>query len=95
MSHHANDGSASRIHRALVKEYGYTTRGAAATVIAVAQDQADRCACGEHDEAVAEKGHVTWLAFGKRVEPGTRYCRYCSAILPGSEEVADADPATR
>jgi hypothetical protein len=80
--HHANDGTASRIHRALIKEHGYTTHADASAVVTAAQAQAARCERGEHDEAVAEKGRVTWLAFGRRVEPGTRYCRYCSAVLP-------------
>ncbi len=43
--------------------------------------QGERCAKGEHDETVAEPNRVTWLAFGRRVEPGTRYCRFCSVIL--------------
>ncbi len=89
MTHHANDGSASRIHRALVREYGYTTRSAAAAVIAAAEDQAARCARGEHDEAVAEKGRVTYLAYGKRIEPGTRYCRFCSVILADDKGAGD------
>jgi hypothetical protein len=45
-----------------------------------------RCASGDHDATVAEKGRVTYLAYGKRVEPGTRYCRYCSTILPPEKE---------
>jgi hypothetical protein len=44
--------------------------------------QAAKCAAGEHDETVAEDGRVTRLAFGRSVEPGTRYCRYCSQVLP-------------
>jgi len=64
-----------------------------AELLAVANRQA-RCARGEHDETVAEKGRVTWLAFGRRVEPGTRYCRYCSVILASDKEVPDVNPAT-
>jgi len=83
VSHHANDGSASRIRRALAREHGHTTRATAAAATTAAQSQAAGCARSEHDEAVAEKGRVTYLAFGRRVEPGTRYCRYCSVILAG------------
>lgn len=52
-----------------------------------AANQRARCERGEHDATVAEKGRVTYLAHGKRVEPGTRYCRFCSVIL------ADQEPA--
>ena len=41
-----------------------------------------RCASGEHEAPVAKKGRVTYLAYGVRAEPGTRYCMYCSTILP-------------
>jgi len=65
----------------------------AAELFAVANQQA-RCARGEHDEAVAKKGYVTYLGYGKRIEPGTRYCRFCKVILadgePAREESGDA-----
>jgi hypothetical protein len=79
MTHHANDGSASRVHRALIKQHGYCND--AGPVLAAAATLAARCANGDHNETVAQSGRVTYLAFGKRVEPGTRYCRYCSVIL--------------
>jgi hypothetical protein len=54
----------------------------AASVIAAAAAQSARCERGEHDEAAAEKGRVTYLGHGKRIEPGTRYCWRCQVILP-------------
>jgi len=89
VSHHANDGSASRARRALVKEHGYTTHDAAAAAITAAQVQAVRCARGEHDETVAKQGYVTYVR-GSQVQPGTRYCRFCSAILRRPEEKEQA-----
>jgi hypothetical protein len=41
-----------------------------------------KCAAGDHAVRVADPKQVTYLAYGKRVEPGTRYCGWCSAILP-------------
>lgn len=55
-----------------------------------ATSQRARCERGEHAEAVAEWGQVTYLAFGKRVEAGTSYCRCCSAVLPVNHEAAAA-----
>lgn len=54
--------------------------GAEAILLAAAS-QGARCARGEHDEATAQPNHVTSLGVGVRVEPGTRYCRYCKTIL--------------
>ena len=57
----------------------------AAAVIAAAAAQSALCAQGQHDEAVAEKGRVTYLGYGERIEPGTRYCWRCQAILTGQD----------
>jgi hypothetical protein len=54
-----------------------------AGLLATAAAQSERCERGEHDEAIAEKGRVTYLGRGRRIKPGTRYCQRCSAILPG------------
>lgn len=77
------DGRASRLHRALLREHGYCNDPG--PVFAAAAAQAVRCAAGEHDEAVAKRNHVTYLGMGVRVEPGTRYCRFCRTILPSRE----------
>jgi hypothetical protein len=45
-----------------------------------------KCAAGDHAARIADPAQVTYLAYGKRVEPGTRYCGWCSAILPPEEE---------
>ena len=45
-----------------------------------------RCAAGDHAVRIADPGQVTYLAYGKRIEPGTRYCGWCSTILPSEEE---------
>lgn len=42
--------------------------------------QQARCANGQHDEAVAEKGFVTYLG-SVRLKEGTKYCRLCNEIL--------------
>jgi hypothetical protein len=42
---------------------------------------AAECGEGRHNEAVAEPGRVTYAAYGRRVEPGTWYCRRCGRIL--------------
>jgi hypothetical protein len=62
----------------------------ASAIAAAAAAQDAKCASGEHDEATAKQGYVTHLAGGERIEPGTRYCRRCSAIL--ADQVA-APPA--
>jgi hypothetical protein len=49
--------------------------------LGVAETQAALCARRAHDVVIAERTQVTYLAFGRRVEPGTWYCRYCSAVL--------------
>lgn len=59
-------------------------RGLVQAAMLATANQAARCARGEHDETVADPKQVTYLAFGKRIEPGTRYCSYCSVILPYS-----------
>lgn len=38
------------------------------------------CRRGDHTEAVAKEGRVTYLG-GTRIEPGTRYCLYCTKLL--------------
>ena len=53
----------------------------AEAILLAAASQAVLCARGEHDEATAQPNHVTHLGMGVRVEPGTRYCRYCKTIL--------------
>lgn len=53
----------------------------AAAVIAAAAAQDARCAAGEHDEAIAKKGYVTYIR-GRQVKSGTRYCYRCKVILP-------------
>jgi hypothetical protein len=63
-----------------------TARYDPAAAVPVAASQRARCERGEHDEAVAGEGRVTYLAHGQRVQPGTRYCRYCSAVLPAEGE---------
>lgn len=80
MSHHANDGSASRALRGLLKQHGYNNDISGPLAAAAAQDA--RCAQGEHDEAEARPRYVTYVQ-GRQVSPGTRYCRRCWAILPG------------
>lgn len=81
MSHHANDGSASRALRSLLQDHGY--RNDPRPELAAAAEQDAKCARGEHLEAVAEPRRVTYIGFGVRVEPGTRYCRRCKKILSG------------
>ena len=76
--HHANDGTASRILRGLLREHG-TGGDLGAALTAVASQKA-RCLRGEHDETVAKPGYVTYVR-GSQVRPGTRYCRFCSRIL--------------
>jgi len=51
----------------------------ARAVIAAAHALDAACRRGEHAEATAQRGR---LGFGVHVEPGTRYCRRCSMILP-------------
>ena len=60
----------------------------AGALIAAAAAQSARCEDGEHDEAIAEKGRVTYLGYGQRIEPGTRYCRRCQEILPKGDGTA-------
>ncbi len=79
MTHHANDGSASKVHRALIRQHGY--HNDPGPLLAAAAAIAARCAAGEHDETVAEPRRVTYLGMGVRVEPGTRYCCRCKKIL--------------
>ena len=76
--HHANDGTASRIRRALARQAG-PPLDLAPALLAVASQQA-RCTRGEHDKTEARKGYVTYVR-GRQVPPGTRYCQFCSAIL--------------
>ena len=64
------------IHRALIDQ----RRRADEAALVHYFTQAERCAHGEHDERVAEQRRVTYVG-GRQVAPGTRYCRYCSAIL--------------
>ena len=59
-------------------------------IVAAAAQQA-RCAAGAHDVTVARPRYVTYVR-GRKVEPGTQYCRYCSTILAGDR--VGADPAT-
>lgn len=57
--------------------------------------QAVRCGRGEHDETTARLRYVTYVR-GRQVRPGTRYCRYCSTILPekrGGEDSGGHDNA--
>ena len=70
-------------HRMVHADYDPQAELAAALTTQVTQDA--KCAAGEHAERVAAPGRVTYMAFGKRVEPGTRYCRWCSRILPTRE----------
>jgi hypothetical protein len=79
MAHHANDGTASGILRGLLRQHGYNNNPGA--LLAAAALLAARCAEGDHSETVAEERRVTYLGMGVRVEPGTRYCRYCKTIL--------------
>ena len=55
-------------------------------------NQRARCERGEHDATEARKGYATYVGppgRKRQLEPGTRYCRFCSAILP-REEAAKA-----
>ena len=65
----------------------YDPRAELAAAYSLVADKNAKCAAGKHDERVAEPGYATYMAFGRRIEPGTRYCRWCSAILG-----ADPDP---
>lgn len=87
MSHHANDGSASRVLRGLLREHGYNNDPGPALAAAALQDL--KCTRGEHLEAVAQPRYVTYVR-GRQVPPGTRYCRRCSKILPTETEAGDA-----
>lgn len=80
MTHHANDGSASRALRGLLATHGYNTGTALGPLLARMAAQQARCIQGEHDERVAEQRRVTYVA-GRQVRPGARYCHFCSAIL--------------
>jgi hypothetical protein len=90
MAHHANDGSASRVLRGLLREHGYNSNPGPLLATAAAQDA--RCAQGQHDETTAREGYVTHIGLGRRVEPGTRYCRYCKAILGEKRDAPSARP---
>jgi hypothetical protein len=67
---------------------------AAAPLITAAADRA-RCDAGGHAESVAGPDVPIYLGNGARLEPGTRFCRYCSAILErpqtGQESSGDID----
>lgn len=76
--HHANDGSASRVRRALTKQAG-PPLDLAPALLAMANQQA-RCARGEHDVAEVDPKRVTYVR-GQRLAVGTKWCRYCSTIL--------------
>lgn len=82
MTHHANDGSASRIHRSLIRQHGYCNDPS--PLLAAAAAIRERCEQGEHTPVVAEARRVTYIGYGRRVEPGTRYCCYCKTILESS-----------
>lgn len=78
MSHHANDGSASRVLRGLLAAHGYNNDPGLPLAAAAAQDA--KCARGEHLEKIAQPRYVTYVA-GRQVPPGTRYCHRCFKIL--------------
>lgn len=69
------------------QKIGRWQAGPAAELLAAASQQA-RCQRGEHDETEAQPRRVTYVA-GRQVPPGTRYCRYCSTILPAEENAND------
>ena len=78
MAHHANDGTASRILRGLLRERGYHPDPRPELATATTQDA--KCAVGEHDEVTTEPGRVSYLGI-RRLAVGTRYCRRCFTIL--------------
>ena len=90
MSHHANDGSASRARRALGQQAGPQPDPAAAMAALYAQQA--RCARGEHAVVEAKDGYVTYVR-GERLAPGTRWCCCCHVILT-DQEPAPATAAT-
>ena len=54
--------------------------------------QRARCSQGEHDETVAKDGYATYVG-GRRVAPGTPYCRCCGAQTgptPTQREIIEA-----
>lgn len=80
MSHHANDGSASRTLRGLLRQHGYNDGSSLGPLLERYEAQREACWRGEHDEATAQPRYVTYVR-GRQVKPGTRYCRFCSTIL--------------
>ncbi len=80
VSHHANDGSASRVLRGLLRQHGYAPASLPG-LLAAAAAQDIACTEGRHMERVAQPRYVTYVA-GEQVPPGTRYCRRCYRILP-------------
>ena len=74
---------------------GYDPAAELATALSRRATQQARCTDGEHDVRVAKPGYVTYVR-GRQVEPGTRYCCFCSVILadaagdtPGERKDAD------
>jgi hypothetical protein len=82
--HHMGDGSARRLLHRLLQENGYSNDPG--PVLAAAAAQHARCAEGQHAVTTARQGYVTHIGFGRRVEPGTRYCCYCKTVLGPEEE---------
>jgi hypothetical protein len=80
MAHHANDGSASRTLRGLLREHSYHDGSSLGALLAAAAEQDAKCRRGEHMETTAQPRYVTYVR-GRQVKPGTRYCRRCSKIL--------------
>jgi hypothetical protein len=80
VSHHANDGSASRTLRGLLRQHGYRDASTLGQLLAAVAEQDAKCRRGEHMETTAQPKYVTYVR-GRQVQPGTRYCRRCPAIL--------------
>ena len=74
------DGRSSRIHRALLREHGYSPDPG--PLLAAADALAAKCAKGEHDEQVVPPRYRVWSWRDKRYrETGERYCARCGLTI--------------